>query len=119
MSGAQLRSVEAQLQQARADRDLANDVVEQRQNQLMMREKREAMELCRSSLRETQAGYWFGLRFGFGFGFRFGFELGFGFGFGFGFGLGLGLVLGLGLGFESDPNLNPDHRPTTERGWPN
>ena len=72
LSGAQLRSLEEQLQQARADRDLANDVVEQRQNQLLMREKREAIELCRSSLREKQAGYWFGLGFGFGFGFGFG-----------------------------------------------
>jgi len=42
---------------ARADHDLANGVVEARENQLMLRDKREAMELGRSSLREAQAGF--------------------------------------------------------------
>ena len=36
---------------------MANGVVEARENQLMLRDKREAMELGRSSLREAQAGF--------------------------------------------------------------
>ena len=55
--GEQLRNVEAQLQRAKADHDLANGVLEARENQLMLRDKREAMELGRSSLREAQAGF--------------------------------------------------------------
>tara|TARA_B100000768_G_scaffold116487_1_gene107798 strand:- start:204 stop:695 length:492 start_codon:yes stop_codon:yes gene_type:complete len=55
--GGQLRNVEAQLQRAKADHDLANGVLEARENQLMLRDKREAMELGRSSLREAQAGF--------------------------------------------------------------
>ena len=55
--GEQLRNVEAQLQRAMSDQDLANEVVLARGNQLMLRDQREAMELSRSSVREAQAGF--------------------------------------------------------------
>jgi DNA repair exonuclease SbcCD nuclease subunit len=55
--GEQLRNVEAQLQRAKTDQALAQGVVETRENQLMLLDKRKAMELGRSSLREAQAGF--------------------------------------------------------------
>ena len=55
--GEQLRNVKAQLQRAKTDQALAQGVVETRENQLMLLDKRKAMELGRSSLREAQAGF--------------------------------------------------------------